>query len=118
MWAEFLQQSSSLSEKQALQIVYRLVGYDELGLPERIADFGFDEPGKMVRSIPLADLIVREVRKARLLLPASLPSYPIIQGGGWPRPAVDRIVQSADEAGHNGIIFQGTSQLVDFEMRN
>ena len=52
-----------------------------------------------------------------LLLAPSLPSYPIIGGGSWPRPVIDAIVAGAEAAGHDGIIWQGTRQLVDYELR-
>jgi len=118
-WARFLQEvNPALSETDALQVIYRFAGYDGMGLPETIAAYEFDQPeARLARILPLEELILRDLRKARLLLPPELPSYPIIHGTGWPRPAIDAIVQGADAAGHDGIVWQGTDELVDFELR-
>ena len=117
VWAKFLQEViPQLSEEEALQVVYRFVGYDGMGLPESIAAYELDQPQRLADILPLEELIMRDLLKARLLLPASLPSYPIIHGTGWPRPAIDAIVQSADKAGHDGIIWQGTDELVSYRL--
>lgn len=115
VWAQFLQQvKADLSEEDALQIVYGFVGYDNMGLPETIAGYELDHPERLARILPLEDLIMRDLRKARLCLPASLPSYPIIHGTGWPRQAIDAIVRGSSAAGHDGIIWQGTDELVSY----
>jgi hypothetical protein len=117
-WAKFLQQlNSGLSETEALHFVYNLVGYDGLGLPDTEAEFHHEDIDRMVRSIPLKDLILHDLIKARLSLPEGLPSYPIIHGEGWPLADIRGIMEGAEKAGHDGIIFQGTSDLVEFELR-
>ena len=63
-------------------------------------------------AIPLTELVVHDLTKARLSLPREIPSYPVIHGEGWPRKAILGIMAGADEAGHDGVIFQGTGELV------
>ena len=117
-WAKFLQElNAGLSETDALRFVYCLVGYDGLGLPDSEAAFHHEDIDRMVRSIPLKELILHDLNKARLSLPKGLPSYPIIHGEGWPVADVRGIMEGAEKAGHDGIIFQGSADLVDFELK-
>jgi len=118
-WTEILGGlSPGLSENETLALLYRLAGYDGLGLPERIADFALGEPDCEFRNIPLVDLVLRDTAKARLYLPRDLPSYPIIQGGGaphlWPRESVAALLSGLEEQGHQGCMLQGTRSLVDW----
>ena len=118
VWAQFLQQvNADLSERDALQVIYGFVGYDNVGLPETIAGYELDIPSRLAHILPLEDLIMRDLHKARLFLPASLPSYPIIHGTGWPRQAIDAIVRGSYAAGHDGIIWQGTDELVSYRLK-
>jgi hypothetical protein len=111
----------TLSEAEALHIVYRFTGYDGLKLPDSIADFALGEPDCEFRNIPLKDFVSLDMAKARLYLPEDIPSYPILQGGGapwlWPRDIVEALMAAALELGHDGYIFQGTQSLVDFELK-
>ena len=117
-WARFLQQEiPNLQEEDALQIVYRFTGYDGMGLPETIAAYGADEPATLAYRIPTADLVLRDLVKAKLYLPADMPSYPIIHGEGWPPEAIDRIVSEARRLGHNGIVWQGTEELMEYDFK-
>jgi hypothetical protein len=117
-WAQFLQElNPGLSEADALHIVYNVTGYDGLGLPDSEAGFNHEDNDKMVRSIPLKDIILHDLIKARLSLPEHLPSYPIIHGEGWPLEDIRGIMAGAEQAGHDGIIFQGTAELVNFELK-
>ena len=86
-----------------------------MGLPDHIEAFKEDEPETLGYRIPTADLVLRDLYKARLLLPESVPSYPIIHGEGWGRETIDRIVEEAREIGHNGIVWQGTAELMDYD---
>lgn len=112
---------ANLSEAEALRLVYRFAGYDGLGLPDNIAAFALGEPDCEFRNIPLTDFVTLDMAKARLYLPAEIPSYPIIQGGGapwlWPREIVEAVMANALALGHDGYIFQGTKSLVDFELQ-
>jgi hypothetical protein len=117
-WATFLQEvNPSLSETEALQVVYRLTGYDGMGLPDTVAGYRLDTPERLPYILPLKDLIMRDLIKARLSLPAELPSYPIIHGEGWPREAILGIMTEAEEVGHDGVMLQGTRELVEFELK-
>ena len=117
-WARFLQQEiPNLQEEDALQLVYRFTGYDGMGLPETIAAYGADEPATLAYRIPTADLVLRDLVKAKLYLPADTPSYPIIHGEGWPPEAIDRIVSEARRLGHNGIVWQGTEELMEYDFK-
>jgi hypothetical protein len=118
-WAGFLQGLiPGLGESDALDILYRLTGYDGLGMPRTVAEFALGEPDSEFRHVPLVDLVGRDLDKARLYLPETLPSYPIIQGGGaphdWPREAIEAILHRSYGAGHNGVMFQGTRSLVEY----
>jgi hypothetical protein len=115
-WARFLQEEvPNLSEEDALQVVYRFTGYDGMGLPETVDTYGADEPATLAYRIPLVDLILRDLTKAKLYLPPDMPSYPIIHGEGWPRDGIDTIVSEAKNLGHNGIIWQGTDELMEYD---
>jgi hypothetical protein len=111
----------AVSEAVALQMVYRFTGYDGLKLPNSIADFALGEPDCEFRHIPLRDFVSLDMAKARLYLPPTVPSYPIIQGGGapwlWPRQIVEALMSAAFELGHDGYIFQGTKSLIEFELQ-
>lgn len=110
-----------LSEAERLQIVYRFAGYDSLAMPDTIADFALGEPDCEFRNIPLVDLVTLDMAKARLYLPEDIPSYPIIQGGGaphdWPRADIETLMRNALDLGHDGYIYQGTTSLLDFELK-
>ncbi|MEA3407793.1 MAG: hypothetical protein U9R48_06915, partial [Chloroflexota bacterium] len=117
-WAGFLQGlCPDLDESQALQMIYRLVGYDGLEMPHTIEEFALGAPDCEFRNVPLRDLVALDMAKAKLYLPADIPSYPIIQGGGaphhWPRETIEEIMAAAESIGHQGIIFQGVQSLVD-----
>lgn len=118
-WARFLQENILLTEPEALQLVYRLTGYNSLGLPETIAQMALSEADCEFRNIPLRDLLALDMAKARLTLPAGLPSYPIIQGGGaphvWPRSIIEGVIEDAARLGHQGVMLQGTTSLLSDE---
>ncbi len=115
-WARFLQEEiSNLTEEDALQVVYRFGGYDRMGLPETIEAFGHEESATLAYRIPTADLVMRDLVKAKFLLPEGVPSYPIIHGEGWPREIVDRIVSEMKAIGHNGVIWQGSDELMAYD---
>ena len=116
-WERFLQQNiAQLAEPEALRLIYRMTGYDSLGLPENVAQIAIGEPDCEFRNIPLRELLALDMAKARLMLPAGLPSYPIIQGGGsphlWPRSIIERVIEDAARLGHQGVMLQGTTSLL------
>jgi hypothetical protein len=122
VWAQFLLGwFPQLDEAQALRIAYRLGGYAELNLPTSIADFALGEPDCEYRNVPLRDFVRADMAKAKLLLPAGLPAYPILQGGGapwdWPREIVQQLMDDALDLGYDGYIFQGTRVLMPHAMK-
>ena len=62
----------------------------------------------------LLDLVASEMYKARLYSGDKVLSYPVIKGSVWPEKTVRRLMEVAFEAGHNGIILQGTESLFKF----
>jgi hypothetical protein len=112
-WSRWIRRvNPDLGETDALRLVYRLLGYDGLGLPETLDGYCLDDEERMFRTIPLTELVIHDLAKARLSLPREIPSYPVIHGDGWPRKAILAIMAGADQAGHDGVIFQGTGELV------
>jgi hypothetical protein len=115
-WARFLMaEIPNLKEEDALQLVYRFNGYDGLGLPETIAAYRADEAATLADRIPTVQLVLRDLVKTKLYLPEDMPSYPIIHGEGWAREIVEHIVEEARRLGHNGIIWQGSSELMAYD---
>ncbi len=117
-WSHFLQEEiPNLTEEDALQVVYRFTGYDGMGMPETVEAFGADEAATLAYRIPTADLVLRDLVKTKLYLAPDIPSYPIIHGEGWPRETIDRIVSEARRLGHNGIVWQGTGELMEYDFK-
>lgn len=115
-WARFLQaEIPNLTEEDALQVVYRFNGYDGMDLPKTIAAYGADDPATLAYRIPTDDVVLRDLVKAKLYLPPDMPSYPIIHGEGWPMAVIERIVNEAHRLGHNGIVWQGTGELMAYD---
>jgi len=105
-----------LGEREALRSVYCLFGYGDMaGLPEAIEDLGVGGPDGEYRCLPLKDILVRELYKARAFI--SGVSYPVVKGRLWPPAVIRDAVESAEDMGHEGIIFQGTSGLVEYPGR-
>jgi hypothetical protein len=112
-WAQFLQDEiEDLTEEDALQVVYRFLGYDGMGLPETIAAYGHEDAATLADRIPTSDLVLRDLVKAKLLLPEGVPSYPILHGEGWGRETSEGIVKEMKALGHNGVVWQGTADLL------
>jgi hypothetical protein len=121
-WAKWFQQCfPQLSEAGALQLAYRMAGYGELEMPDNFAAFALGEPDCEYRNIPLREIVKLDMAKAKLYLPEGLPAYPVLQGGGapsrWPLPIVQQLMDDALELGYDGYIFQGTSVLMDFDLK-
>src|SRR5262249_48846787 len=106
-WARLLTGTvPGLGEDAALQLVYRLTGYDGMGYPSTIAELGVGQPDGEYQSVPLLAMIKRDVEKSRLYASRLVPSYPIVRGGHWPDETVHAIARHSDEVGHDGIIYQ------------
>ena len=79
--------------------------------------YGADEPAALAYRIPTADLVLRDLVKAKLYLPQDMPCYPIIHGEDWGREVINRVVGEVLRRGHNGgIVWQGTSDLTDYKL--
>ena len=115
-WADLLcQWVDGLEEVDALRFVHRLFGYDHLDLPDRLAAYGQpDEVGVEVGSGALYEIVELELWRARLYNTGEVPSYPVIKGSRWPPETTRNLVAAAEEMGHEGIIVQGTSALMDY----
>ncbi|HCR17753.1 MAG TPA: hypothetical protein DIU35_09735 [Candidatus Latescibacteria bacterium] len=110
----FCRWNSGLEETDALQLVYWLYGYDHLGLPQTLEALGVGTPDLEMRFEKLYDIVALELWRARLYNDGSIPSYPVIKGATWPKETVQRLVQTTNEIGHDGIIYQGTESILDY----
>jgi hypothetical protein len=114
-WTRFLQEKIvGLSEGDALSLLYQLTGYADLGMPDSIAALALDSPDGEFRHVPIGPLMRRDLEKSRLYTPATIPSYPIIQGGNWPTEVIRDLIATAERVGHDGIIFQGSESLLKY----
>ena len=84
-----------------------------MGLPETVAAYGHEDAATLADRIPTADLVLRDLVKAKLLLPEGVPSYPIIHGEGWGMETIDRILTEMKSLGHNGVVWQGTEDILN-----
>jgi len=106
--------NDGLDETDALRFVYRLSGYDQIAMPQSLDALGVKTPDCEVNCQALPDIVELELRRARTYNPGKVPSYPVIKGGTWSPDIVQRLVQTAEHMGHDGIIFQGTEALLDY----
>ena len=115
-WADLLcQWVDGLPEEDALRFVRRLFGYDHLDLPGHLEAYGLpNEVDVEVESGALYEIVELELWRARLYTGGKLPSYPVIKGSRWPSQTVRDLVDAAEKMGHEGIIVQGTSGLMDY----
>lgn len=117
-WARLLGGAvPGLSEAAALELAYRVTGYDGLGYPVVIDDLGVGQPDGEYRRVPLVSLIERDLAKARAYASRAVPCYPIVRGDSWPREAISRITTFAERVGHDGIIYQGTGGISNYTPR-
>jgi len=112
-WASlFLQWAPGLTEAEALRLAYQLIGWHNVGLPERIEDLHVTDVDGPALCPFLYDLIALELERG--FIPGSpVPSYPVLQAGIWPREVVHRLIEKAEEIGHDGLIFQQTRALLE-----
>jgi hypothetical protein len=114
--ADFLmQQVTGLEEADALRLSYALFGYEHLKMPASIADFRLGQYEHEESAAPLAEIVEKEITLARALNGGQVPSYPVIKGGTWAKETVQRLIRSAEELGHEGIIFQQTGALTPYQ---
>ena len=110
----FCRWNSGLEETDALQLVYWLYGYDHLGLPQTLEALGVGTPDLEMRFEKLYDIVALELWRAWMHKDGSIPSYPVIKGATWPKETVQLLVQTANEMGHDDIIYQGTESILDY----
>ena len=108
------QWNPGLDETDALQFVYRLFGYDHLDLPQTLAGLGVGTADLEMRFEKLYDVVALEMQRARRYNDGSIPSYPVIKAGTWPKQTVQRLMRTAEAQGHDGIILQGTEALLEY----
>lgn len=110
-----------LTEKEVLGLLYRLFGYDDLPMPQSIADFHLARSGEARRENPYeAELALpdfyavaeREVARARLHNRSGHPNYIMQHGQGWPKEAMERLRVRIAELGNEGIVYQGFADMV------
>lgn len=108
--------NDGLDETDALQLVYRLSGYDQIAMPPNLDGLGVKTPDCEVNCQALPDIVELEMWRARMYNPGEVPSYPVIQGSTWSPDIVQRLVRTAEHMGHDGIIFSGTGTeaLLDY----
>jgi len=110
-----LQSVDGLAESDALRLTYTVFGYDHFAMPDAIAGFHLGNWDLEEASTPIADLVEKEFALARALNPGRVPSYPVIKGTLWSKETVRRLIRSAEAIGHEGIIFQGTTALTEYQ---
>ena len=84
-------------------------------MPLRLEDIGIETPDCENNTEALFDIVALELHRARLYNTGEIPSYPVIKGATWSSDIIRRLIETADQMGHEGIIFQGTDALVDYE---
>jgi hypothetical protein len=117
-WTQLLRERlPALSEAAALELIYRVTGYDGLGYQSTVEALGVGQSDGEFRHVPLVALIERDLAKARAYASRAIPSYPIVRGSVWPVEAIARIAAFAESVGHDGIIYQGTTGISHYAPR-
>lgn len=95
-----------LREETALQLLYRLFGYDGFDMPLTLQGLRMGQPDCESSFEPLYPVVEGELRKAMLYNTGGLPSWPSINAGVWPVEVIQRLLQVLREVGHQGVIWQ------------
>jgi hypothetical protein len=104
-----------LGEVEAVSLVYKLLGIHNPEMPVTVKAMHLGEPPSAEPQMEaLLDLVVSEMYKARLFSGEKVPSYPVIKGSIWPEKTIRRLMEVATEAGHDGIVLQGTDALFKY----
>jgi hypothetical protein len=114
-FANFLMESvPGLEDADATSLVYNFLGVHTPGLPKTVKDMQLGTPVNAelhMNPDTLQALVANEMYKVRLLSNNKNPSYPVIKGSFWPERVVRSLMNIAVEAGHDGIVLQGTDSL-------
>ena len=86
-----------LEEKDALQLIYRLFGYDDFDLPRSVEDI-------RKGPLPLGEMYAREVDKLKALTSGTIPLYPPISAHAAPE-RVRQFCTAVVESGCHGAMF-------------
>ncbi len=114
-WAYTLKTwAPGLSEADALEIVYRVLGFDGLPLPHEIAALGTGFPDSEPGVQGLEELVHYDLVKSRLYNTGAVPSYPVLMGGLWSAETVERLTAATWELGHEGVIYQQSEALTSY----
>jgi len=117
-WAHTLRSwVQGLSERQALEVVYQVLGFEGLPLPREIDALGTGFPESEPGVPGLEELVRHDLVKSRLYNTGQVPSYPVLMGGLWPRETVQRLVADALEMGHEGVIYQLSDAITSYRPR-
>ncbi len=104
-----------LGEGEAVSLVYNLLGIHNPEMPVTVKAMHLGEPPSAEPKMEaLLELVASEMYKARLFSGEKVPSYPVIKGSNWPEKTVRRLMEVATEAGHDGIVLQGTDALFKY----
>jgi hypothetical protein len=109
-----MQNVQGLEEADALRLSYALFGYEHLKMPSAIGDYHLGQIEYEESAAPLAEIVEKEITLARALNGGQVPSYPVIKGGLWSKETVQRLIRTAEELGHEGLIFQQTGALTPY----
>jgi hypothetical protein len=110
-----MQWVDGLVEVEAVSLVYKLLGIHNPEMPVTVKAMHLGEPPSAeLQMEALLDLVASEMYKARLLSGEKVPSYPVIKGSVWPEKTIRRLMEVATEAGHDGIVLQGTDALFKY----
>jgi hypothetical protein len=117
-WVHTLQSwSPGLTEADALEIVYGLLGFDGVPLPRRLSQLGNGLPESEPEVPGLEELVYHDLVKTRLYNSGAVPSYPVLMGGLWPSEMVHRLTDAALQLGHEGVIYQQSEALTSYTPR-
>ena len=99
-WAPALCRTvGGLPEEEALQLVYRMFGYDDLDLPLAVADLREGH-------LPVAQMFAREVTRLKAQIRGQVPLYPPVSIGNEPELA-RQLLESVVDNQCEGALFGG-----------
>jgi hypothetical protein len=111
------QWNNGLSERDAVRLVYMLFGITYPGMPKTVTDMDLENPMEAEKTLQtvIPEIIASEMYKAKLYSGDNVPTYPVIKGSlFWSSLNVKKLMQTALDTGHNGIILQGTDALFKY----
>ncbi len=114
-WAQtLLDWVPGLAEEDAIEIVYGLLGFSGVPLPQRLSQLGNGFPESEPGVPGLEELVHHDLVKSRLYNSGAVPSYPVLMGGLWPRDLVHRLTDVALQLDHDGVIYQQSEALTSY----